>query len=62
MFLSILGYAIVAIIAYRCNMTYNKAVETMKGIREVVYTSGSHSAVELTKDQKTMLEKLSIEL
>ena len=61
-FLSILGYAIVAMIAYRCNMTYNKAVETMKGIREVVYTSGSHSTVELTKDQKTMLEKLSIEL
>ena len=61
-FLSILGYAIVAMIAYRCNLTYDKAVETLKGIREVVYTSGSHSAVELIKDQKTMLEKLSVEL
>jgi len=49
-------------IAHRCDMTYNKAVETMRGIKEVVYTNGSHTTVELTKDQKMMLEKLSIEL
>jgi len=61
-FLSILGYAITAMIAHRCDMTYNKAVETMRGIKEVVYTNGSHTTVELTKDQKMMLEKLSIEL
>ncbi len=61
-FLSILGYAIMAMIAYRCGLTYNRTVETMKGIKEVVYTNGSHSTVELTKDQKTLLEKLSIEL
>ena len=34
----------------------------MKGIKEVVYTNGSHSNVELIKDQKMMLEKFSIEL
>ena len=61
-FLSILGYAIIAMIASRCGLTYNKVVETMKGIKEVVYTNGTHSTVELTKDQKMMLEKISIEL
>ena len=61
-FLSILGYAVMAMIAFRCDMTYSKALETMKGIREVVYTNNSRSTVELTKDQKMMLEKLSIEL
>jgi hypothetical protein len=61
-FLSILGYAINAMITHRCDMAYNKAMDTMRGIKEVVYTSGSHTTVELTKDQKMMLEKLSIEL
>ena len=61
-FLSILGYAVMAMIAFRCDMTYSKALETMKGIGEVVYTNNSRSTVELTKDQKMMLEKLSIEL
>lgn len=31
-FLSILGYAINAMIAHRCKMAYNKAMETMRGI------------------------------
>ena len=61
-FLSILGYAIIAMIAYRCGLTYNRTLETIRGIKEVVYANGSHSTVELTKDQKTLLEKLSIEL
>ena len=61
-FLSILGYAVMAMIAYRCGLTYSKAMETMKGIREGVYTNNSRSTVELTKDQKMVLEKLSIEL
>ncbi len=61
-FLSILGYAIIAMITNRCGLTYSKTVEAMRGIKEVVYTSGSHSTIELTKDQKTLLEKLSIEL
>ena len=60
----LLGYAIIAMIDSRCGLTYNKVVETMKGTKEVVYTNGSQSTVELTKDQKIMkmmLEKLSIE-
>ena len=60
----LLGYAIIAMISIRCGLTYNKVVETIKGIKEVVYTNGTHSTVELTKDQKIMkmmLEKLSIE-
>ena len=61
-FLSILGYTIMAMIAYRCGLTYNRTLETIRGIKEVVYANGSHSSVELTKDQKTLLEKLSIEL
>ena len=43
-------------------MTYNTTLETMKGIKEVVYTNSSHSIVELTKEEKTLMEKLSIEL
>ena len=61
-FLSILGYGIIAMIAYTCGLTYNRTLETIRGIKEVVYTNGSHSTVELTKEQKTLLEKLSIEL
>ena len=61
-FLSILGYAIIAMIANKCEMTYNTTLETMKGIKEVVYTNSSHSIVELTKEEKTLMEKLSIEL
>ena len=60
-FLSTLGYAIIAMIAYRCGLTYNRTLETKRGIKEVIYTNGSHSTVELTKDQKRLLEKLSIE-
>ena len=29
---------------------------------EIIYTNGSHSVVELTKEQKELLEKISIEL
>ena len=46
--------------ANRCGLTYNRTVETIRGIKEVVYTNGPHSTVELTKDQKILLEKLSI--
>jgi hypothetical protein len=45
------------------NLTYNKAEETMKDIKEVVYnTKCSRFTVERTKKQKTLLEILSIEL
>ncbi|MGP6219778.1 hypothetical protein [Caldiplasma sukawensis] len=49
-------------IAYRYELTYSKTMEAMRGIKGVVYTSGSHSTIELTKDQKALLERLSIEL
>ena len=62
MFLSILGYSIMAMIASRSGFTYQQAEKIISGIKEVVYTNGSHSVVELTKEQKELLEKISIEL
>ena len=62
MFLSILGYSIMAIIASQSGFTYQQAEKIISGIKEVVYTNGSHSVVELTKEQKELLEKISIEL
>jgi hypothetical protein len=48
--------------AHRCGKTYDETVEILSGIKEVQYTNGLHSPVELTRDQKELLEKLSIEL
>ncbi len=62
LFLAILGYTMVAIIASVCGITYNQALETLAGIREVVYSTGSHSHVEYTKDQRELLESLKLEL
>lgn len=62
MFLSVLGYAIMAMIASRCSLTYQETGKILSGIREVLYTNGSHSTVELMKEQKGLLEKLSIEM
>ena len=62
MFLSILGYSIMAMIASQSGFTYQQAEKIISGIKEVVYTNGSHSVVELTKEQKELLEKISIEL
>ena len=62
MFLSILGYSIMAIILSRSGFTYQQAEKILSGIKEVVYTNGTHSVVELTKEQKELLEKISIEL
>ena len=53
-FLSILGYLIIAMITNRCGLRYNKAVEAMKGIKEVVYINSFHNTVELTKEQRTL--------
>ena len=44
--LSFLGYAIAAIIANKYGMTSNSVLETMRGIKEVVHTSGSQSTIE----------------
>ncbi|EQD67125.1 transposase (IS4), partial [mine drainage metagenome] len=62
LFLAILGYTMVAIIASVCGITYAQALETLAGIREVIYSTGSHSHVEYTKDQRELLEKLKVEL
>ena len=61
MFLSILGYSIMAMIAFRSGLTYQQGEKIISGIKEIVYTNGSH-VVELTKEQKQLLEKISIEL
>ena len=50
--LSILGYSIIAMIASRRGLTYAETEKIMSGIWGVVYTNGSHSPVELTKEQK----------
>ena len=62
MFLSILGYSILAMMASRSGFTYQQTEKIISGIKEVIYTNGSHSVVELTKDQRELLEKISIEL
>ena len=62
LFLTILGYTMAAIIAARCGIPYDWVIKTISGIREVVYSNGSHSHVEYTKEQRELLEKLKIEL
>ena len=61
-FLSILGYSMMRMIAHRCELSYAETERILSGIREVVYSNGSHASAELTKEQKSLLEKLSIEL
>ena len=60
--LSILGYTKAAILAARCSIPYVWVMKTIFGIREVVYSNGSHSHVESTKDQRDLLEKVKIKL
>ena len=62
LFLTILGYTMAAIIAARCDIPYDRVMKTISGIREVVYSNGSHSHVEYTREQRELLEKLEIEL
>jgi transposase len=62
LFLTVLGYTLVAIIAEKCGISYNQALNTMSGIREVVYSNGSHSHAEYTKEQRELLDKLKIVL
>ncbi len=61
-FLSILGYMMIALIASKCDLTYSETVDALSDIREVVYINGNHAPTELTNEQRTILEKLSIEL
>ena len=62
LFLTILGYSIIAIMAAKCNATYNQVLETISGISEIVYDNGSYAHVEYTKEQRELMEKLKIEL
>ena len=62
LFLAVLGYTMVAIIAEKCGISYNQALNTMSGIREVAYSNGSHSHAEYTKEQREFLDKLKIVL
>jgi len=62
MFLTVLGYTLLAIIACKCGISYNQALNTISGMREVVYSSGAHAPVEYTKEQKEILEKLKLKL
>ena len=58
---SILWYAIIAMFAIKCRQTKTKTV-TIKWTKAVVHINGSHITFELTKEQKTLLEELSVEL
>jgi len=62
LFITMLGYTFVAIIAEKCRISYNQALNTISGMREVVYSSGAHAPVEYTKEQKEILEKLKLKL
>ena len=58
--LTVLGYALVTIIAEKCSISYNQVLKTISGMREVVYSDDSHSHMEYTKEQRELLEKLKI--
>ena len=62
LFLTVLGYTLMAIIAEKCGISYNQVLKTISGMREVVYSDGSHSHAEYTKEQRELMEKLKIEL
>ena len=62
LFLTVLGYTLVAMMAERCGISYNQVLKTISGIREVVNSDGSHSHAEYTKEQRELIEKLKIDL
>ena len=62
MFLSILGYSIMPMMASMTEITFRQTERILSNIKGVIYTNGAHSVVELTKEQKELLERISIEL
>ena len=62
LFLTVLGYTMVTMIAARCSISYSQALKTTSGIREVVFSNGSHTCAEYTKEQRELIEKLKIDL
>ena len=43
-------------------ISYSHALNTVSGMREVVYLSGAHAPAEYTKEQKEIMEKLKLKL
>lgn len=62
MFLTVLGYTMVAIIVVRYDTSYDQVLKVTSGIREVIYSNGSHSHLEYTNEQRKLIEKLKIGL
>ncbi|MEM0135005.1 MAG: hypothetical protein QXU18_07245 [Thermoplasmatales archaeon] len=58
LFLTILGYTVMAFVAAKFEIPYNQALRIMSGIREIVYFNGSHSHLEYTTEQRELIEKL----
>lgn len=49
-FLSFLGYAMMWMIANRCGLYHSETERITSGIKEFVYSNGSHATEELTKE------------
>ena len=62
LFLTVLGYTMVAMMASKCDILYNQALKIISWISEVVYSNGFHTHVEYTKEQEELIEKLKIDL
>lgn len=47
LFLTVLEYTLVAIMMEECGISYNQPPKTISGIREVIYSDGSHSLLNI---------------
>ena len=61
LFLSIVGYSTMGIIAAWVGFIYQQTEKIILGIKEIVYTNGSPYVIELTKEQKKHMLKNSFE-
>ena len=48
--------------ASKCDIPYSQALKIISGMREVVYSNGSHAHVDYTKMEREFIEKLKIDL
>lgn len=62
LFLTVLGYPMVAMMASKCDILYNQAPKIISEMSEVVYSNRSHTHVKYTKEQRKLIEKLKIDL
>ncbi len=51
LFLTLLGYTLIAMITEKCGISYDQALKTISGIGEGVYSDASHSHAEYTREQ-----------